>query len=47
MNTLIHKPKSYPKNAEKFYPKIQKIEVEEKKSKFYEQNIIQSIINVQ
>ena len=36
MNTLIHKPKSYPKDAYQFYPEIQKIEVEEKESKFYE-----------
>ena len=36
MNTLIHKQKPYPKDAYQFYPKIQKIEVEEKESKFYE-----------
>ena len=36
MNTLIHKPKSYQKDAYQFYPEIQKIEVEEKESKFYE-----------
>ena len=35
MNTLIHKPKPYPKDAYQFYPEIQTIEVESKES-FYE-----------
>ena len=35
MNTLIHKPKPYPKDAYQFYPEIQKIEVTSKE-KFYE-----------
>ena len=35
MNTLIHKPKPYPKDAYQFYPEVQTIEVESKE-KFYE-----------
>ena len=35
MNTLIHKSKPYPKDAYKFYPEIQKVEVESE-DKFYE-----------
>ena len=34
MNTLIHKPKPYPKDFYQFYPEIQKIEVESKE-RFY------------
>jgi hypothetical protein len=35
MNTLIHKPKPYPKDVDKFYPEVQEIKVESK-DKFYE-----------
>jgi hypothetical protein len=35
MNTLIHKPKPYPKDVYQFYPEVQTIEVESKE-KFYE-----------
>ena len=35
MNTLIHKPKPYPKDAYQFYPEVQTIEVESKE-RFYE-----------
>ena len=34
MNTLIHKPKPYPKDAEQYYPEVKKIKVESKE-KFY------------
>ena len=38
MNTLIHKPKPYPKDPDNYIVKIEKIEVEQTKEKnnFYE-----------
>ena len=35
MNTLIHEPKPYPKDAEQYYPEVKMIEVESKE-RFYE-----------
>ena len=46
MAELKHPPKPYPKDPKEYVPEIDEIVVEEK-SNFYEQNILQSNINVQ